>query len=390
MIIGVDARVLIEGSGGVRVYAEAVLRHMIKSTRGHEWKLFINTRSTASVFINELETLSNVRVYRYRFPSKFLNASFRFRRWPYIDSLVGGCDVLFFPTILYSAWSKDVPAVLTMHDLSFEIVPECFTRTQNLWHHLVRPRSLCEQAKAVVAVSESTRRDIIERYGIDEKRVHAVHHGLGTQFRPGLNSTTIKALRERYHIPDGPIILQAGTIEPRKNTHMTLAAFEAWNDREPDVANAYVLIFAGHRGWKSKQFYQAVARSKYASRVAVIHEVPASHLPALYSAASAFVYPSLYEGFGFPIIEAMACGTPVITAPHSSLGEIAHGAAHYVHPYHPEELVEAFSLFARDPEYIKDLRSRGLERTTHFSWEKTAQRTLSVIESTQRTYAHRH
>ena len=372
---------LSEGSGGVRVYTEALLQHLFAQNRAHEWRLFVNKRGGDGALADSFQKNTNVTVLQYRFPSKLLNASFRFLRWPRIDALIGGCDVLFSPTMLYTSWSPGTPSVITMHDISFDIVPDCFTFKQNIWHRMVEPRRLCKESTAIIGVSESTKDDIVTRFGIEGNKVHAIHSGVDPRFRPVHNTSLMASLRARYSIPDGKVILQTGTIEPRKNGIATVKAFEEWCAARPKESDGYILVFAGHKGWKSRPFYKAVKHSPCTPRIRVIHDIPSDDMPVLYSIADMFVYPSLYEGFGFPIIEAMACGVPVITSPYSSLGEVGSSAAHYVHPFHIEELREAFSLLSRDSDYVKELRSRGLERTTHFSWEHTARRTMALLES---------
>ncbi|MBI4122532.1 MAG: glycosyltransferase family 4 protein [Parcubacteria group bacterium] len=382
MVIGIDARVLLEGTGGVFVYAKNLLERLLPLAKRHTVKLFANRRSQGNdALLHSFARMPNVELHRFRFPNALLNASFRFRGSPCIDRLVGGCDVLFMPTFGYGAWSEHVPLVLTMHDISFAFFPECFTWRQNLWHRLAQPRELCRRASRIISVSESTKRDIVREYQLHESKIRVIHSGLDSQFRPIHDRAVLDAVRAEYGIPQAPIILQAGTIEPRKNGRATIAAFNLWNREHPDEARPFHLLFAGHRGWKAGKFFQEVRSSPIRNRIHSISDVRTKHLSALYSMASFFVYPSLYEGFGFPPLEAAGCGVPVIASANSSLGEVVGKAGLLIDPYRIESIADAFHALVADGQLVKTLRAEGLARTVKFDWDTTAKETLRVLES---------
>jgi len=382
MIIGIDARVLTEGSGGIFVYALNLLEHLLPLAKKHRVKLFVNNcRGGQSAVIKRLAEFENVKVYRYRFPNKFLNASLKFRAWPKIDKLIGGCDVLFFPTMLYSAVSPGVKVVLTMHDLSFEFYPQFFTVRQRLWHHLVGPKELCARADKVIAVSESTRQDLLERYALGPNKVKTVYSGVDPLCRPINDRRALEAVRKKYNLPDVKFILQVGTLEPRKNAIGTLAGWEEWQRKNKEEAKDYHLLFVGHRGWKAGDFFRRIKTSDFKEKIHVRCEVIRQDLPALYNLASIFIYPSFYEGFGLPVLEAASCGVPVITAANSSLGEVIGDASLAVDPYRVDDIVEALRALTGDHGLAKIMRAKGLARTVEFNWEKTARETLNVLES---------
>ncbi len=392
MRIGIDCRVLEEGTGGVFVYASNVLKHLIPLARGHRVALFANRfRGARSAALSALGRTPNVRICRYRFPNKFLNASFAFARWPKIDELLGGCDVLFFPSMLYGAWSERTRVVLTMHDLSYEFFPEFFTLRQRAWHALLCPRRFCQEADAVIAVSDVTRQDVIARYRVSPDKVTTVRSGVDSRFRPVVDRSALTALRARYGLPEGRYILQTGTLEPRKNHLATLAAFERLLERSGASVADVRLLFAGHRGWKGGALLAAVRRSPFRDRIHVVPEARADDVPALYSLASVVAYPSFYEGFGFPVLEAFACGVPVVASATASVGEVAGDAALLVNPHRVDELLFAMRAILNQPAVGKALRARGLERTVHFSWENAARETLNVLEAAggTKSYAHR-
>jgi glycosyltransferase involved in cell wall biosynthesis len=387
MIIGIDARVLQEGTGGVFVYTKNLLENLIPNAQNHEIKLFVNQyKRKPNKILTELSKYPNVKVYQYRFPNKFLNASFRFFKWPKIDELIGGCDILFFPGMLYASWSDKCKTVITMHDLSFEIFPEFFTTRQNIWHKLVGPKDLCERADSIIAVSHSTKQDIEYQYGISNKKITTVHSGVDNKFRPVIGSKILNQVKKHYNLPNAPFILQTGTIEPRKNHELALSAFIDWKKNYPEESKEFHLVFAGHNGWKSESLIDQVRDSEFSDNIHIVKEVRVFDFPALYSLSSIFCYPSHYEGFGFPILEAFACGIPVIAASNSSLGEVTGNAALLINAHRVDEMVQSIRKIINDEDLAKSLRAKGLTQTVNFSWDKTAKETLQIIEN---TYAHR-
>ncbi|MDP6756447.1 MAG: glycosyltransferase family 1 protein, partial [Patescibacteria group bacterium] len=359
-----------------------LLQSLIPQAKNHQFKLFLNQyKKTENNVINELAKHSNVKLYQYRFPNKFLNASFLFRKWPKIDELIHGCDVLFFPSMMYSAWSKKTKTVLTMHDLSYEIYPEFFTPHQQIWHKLMKPKQLCQEVDKVISVSESTEKDIISKYNIEQEKVHAIHSGIDDLFRPVVDNNKLNQARKKHNLPDKKFILQTGTIEPRKNHIATLASFEELHRQYPKEMQNTHLLFAGHNGWKSRTLIKKVYKSKVRDKIHIANEVALADMPSLYSLASVFSYPSFYEGFGFPVLEAFSCGVPVAASHTSSLGEIAQNACLLVNPYRIDELTIAIHQLLADPSLAKSMRAKGLARTVNFSWEKTAKQTLKVLES---------
>lgn len=382
MTIGIDIRVLQEGSGGVFVYAKNLLERLIPLAANHQIKLFANRRRRRNDELTKnLARHRHVRLYQYRFPNKFLNLSFSALRFPKIDSLLGGVDVLFFPAMLYGAWSARVKTVLTMHDLSFEIFPEFFTARQRLWHKRLSPRGLCKRVDKIIAVSESTRQDLVDIYKLPADKVKTVHSGIAESFRPPADPAAMAVVRRVYHLTERKFILQVGTIEPRKNASATLAAFEIWQRQFPEESRDFHLLFAGHCGWKADDFYKALGASRFRDKIHLIKEVKAEDLPALYNLADIFVYPSFYEGFGFPPLEAAAGGVPVIVGANSSLSEIIGDAGLLVDPYRADDLLAAIRALVNDDKLRDKLRVKGLGRAGEFSWEKAARETLEIIES---------
>jgi glycosyltransferase involved in cell wall biosynthesis len=382
MIIGIDGRVLQEGNGGIFVYAKNLIENLIPISKKHQIKIFLNQyKQNSNRVLDELTDHPNVKKYSYRFPNKLLNASLKFSNWPKIDDLIGGCDVLFFPSMMYSAWNKKTPSVLTMHDISYEFFPEFFTKKQQIWHKLMDPKKLCEKSNKIISVSEATKNDLINTYGIEARKIKRIYSGINKSHRPILDKEELLRIREKYKLPNAKYIIQEGTIQPRKNYIGSLEAFQYWQSNYSTEASKYHFLIVGHKGWKSNQLINAVRKSGFSDKIHIITEVPENDLPALYSLSDISLFPSFYEGFGFPPLESMACGVPVIAGANSSLVEIVKDAGLLVDPYRVDDLVRAIRSIVNDEVLAKSLRAKGLARTVDFNWETTAKETLRVLES---------
>ncbi|HUV05756.1 MAG TPA: glycosyltransferase family 1 protein, partial [Armatimonadota bacterium] len=237
-------------------------------------------------------------------------------------------------------------------------------------------RRAVKKADAIIAISESTKRDIVELLGAPEHKIYTTLLGVDPPYRPVSDERKERVARE--HGLGHSTILYLGTLEPRKNIPALLAAFS--QARKSSPAKDCTLVLAGGKGWFFNQTFKLVEDLGLKESVRFTGYVPAEDLPALYSAATVFVYPSLHEGFGLPPLEAMACGTPVITSNASSLPEVVGDAGIMVDPYNVEELAGAILRVLCDPDLRQEMSAKGLERAKKFSWEETARQTLKVYE----------
>ncbi len=382
MVIGIDARVLQGGEGGIFVYAKNIIERIVFAAREHQIKIFLNqSKNERLKTIESASRLPGVKVFRYSFPNKFLNASFKFANWPAIENLVQGCDVLFFPTMMYGVRGLKAKSVLTMHDISYEFFPECFTLKQRLWHSLMEPKTMCQQVSKIISVSESTKFDVSEFYGIEKSKIKVIYSGVDERFHPIKDSFALGFIKNKYRLPEGNYIIQTSTIEPRKNHIATIEAFCSWFFKNPTQSKTWRLLLVGHRGWKSKEVLKTAKSSMLLDKIRILEDVPENDLPALYSLSSIFIYPSFYEGFGFPPLEAMSCGIPVIASANSSLAEIVGDAGVLVNPYRIEEIELAINSIASDSDFAKFLSKKGIQRASKFSWDSCASETLKAIIS---------
>jgi glycosyltransferase involved in cell wall biosynthesis len=266
---------------------------------------------------------------------------------------------------------KPCPVVLTVHDLIGALFPGQFPLAARFYWAWWLPRSV-RWADAIIADSESTRRDLHRLAGISPERVAVIPLGVDPRFRPPNTPEETARVRQKYGLPE-KFILYIGTLEPRKGLDTLVAAFV---QLASDVAHDLVIV--GKKGWYTEQLFNQVRVFRLEKRVHFTGYVADADLPALYAAASLFAFPSRYEGFGLPPLEAMACGTPVVTSNAASLPEVVADAGLTVPPDDPAALAGAIWQVISSPERQAEFSQRGLMRAQGFTWEETARQTLAV------------
>jgi glycosyltransferase involved in cell wall biosynthesis len=284
----------------------------------------------------------------------------------------GRVDVAHFTNGMMPLAST-VPTVVTIHDMSLTLFPGCHP-PRRVWLNRPMVDLAARRATRIITVSESAKQDIVDLYGIPPSRVHVVHEAADPSFRRVDDERELARVRARYGLADR-FMLYVGTIEPRKNLPTLLDAF-ARRRRSGDLPHQ--LALAGPYGWLSRDIGKLIERLQIESAVVFTGYVPYQDLPALYSAAELFVFPSLYEGFGLPVVEAMACGTPVVAGRVAALVEVAGGAAEHVDPLDADALGDLLVVLSRDPARRDELAVLGLRRAQAFSWERAARETLGV------------
>ncbi len=266
---------------------------------------------------------------------------------------------------------------LTVYDLSYERYPDETMPGMRRFLAAAVPRS-AHRADRVIAISEATRRDLIELYALPPEKVSVVMLGVEARFNPEEKPGEAQAVRRRYGLPEGPLVLTVGTMQPRKN-HLRLA--QAFARVVAQGSTNATLVIAGGPGWNYEAVRAEIARLGLAERVIFTGYVDDADLPALYRAATVFAYPALYEGFGLPVLEAMACGTPTMTSNASSLPEVTGpDGALLVDPLDVEGLAAALARLLGDAGLRSALRERGLARAARFTWAEAARQLWAVYE----------
>jgi len=361
MLIGVDAsRAVVRPRTGTEGYSYHLIRALLALDTPHRYVLYFNSPPAAGDFPPGAAALRTMP-----FP----------RLWTHLrlsaEMLVRPPDLLFVPAHVLPAVHPR-RSVVTVHDLGYLHWPAAHPRTR-WWHLHLSTLYNARAATLVLADSAATRNDLAKRYGIPPEKVRVVHLGCGPEFRPP-SEGAVAAIRRRYGI-DGDYVLAVGTIQPRKNLVRLVEAFDLARAALPGRTR---LVLAGGAGWGAGEVYRRAG--PLGDAVRFLGYVPEADLPALMGGASVLAFPSLYEGFGLPPIEAMACGTPVVAADSSSLPEVVGDAGILVPPTDVPALARALTSALLDADLRAELRRRGLERARLFSWRRCAEETLRVLE----------
>jgi glycosyltransferase involved in cell wall biosynthesis len=267
--------------------------------------------------------------------------------------------------------------VVTIHDLGFRFFPashpfvsRCYLELSTLW--------AARRATHLIAVSESTRRDLQRLYGLPTERVSVVYEGVSSHFQPVRDVATLSASLEHYGLEPGRYLLALGTIQPRKNLSALLSAFRQLIDSSALPKNC-LLALVGRAGRSSGTLEAKIDELGLRAMIRRLGYVPDGNLPALYSGALAYVQPSLYEGFGLTVLEALACGAPVVASNTSALPEVVGPAGILADANNPAGISEAVARVAQDPALRAEMTEAGPRRAAEFSWEHCAERTLEVL-----------
>lgn len=270
--------------------------------------------------------------------------------------------------------ATSVPGVVTVHDLSFVRMPEKLPPAKRFYLTRLCGASVARAAR-VIAVSRQTADDLMGCFGVDAQEIEVVYNGVAENFGLG-DAAETEQFRASAGLPER-FLLYLGTLEPRKNLARLIDGYARWRESDP-AAQGVALVLAGGKGWYYDEIFQRVRERGLESWVHFPGFIPGLQLPHWYRAAAAFVYPSLFEGFGLPVAEAMACGTPVICSDAASLLEVAGDAALIFPAKDTDGLVDALHTLFAQPEVAADLTQRGLARSRRFTWQRAAQETLTV------------
>ena len=376
MTIGIDIRVLgSQAKSGIEEYTENLLAYLLPLDKSIRYKLFFSSWKS-SLENYEWLSLSNIEIVKYKIPNRLLFYSSSFFNAPFVDQLLGGVDVFFSPHFFITALSPVCRRITTFHDLSFIHFPEFFSWRKKIWHNFeMKPLWQSRFSDRIIAVSESTKNDLINFYGVDPAKITVIYSGISPAIKiPDIVS--LEEFKKNNNIPD-KFILFLGKLEPRKNIAGLIRAFSII--KEDKFFSDFCLVVAGSRGWLDKDIFSEIKRSKHKNDIILKGHIADEERAFFYSLASAFVYPSFFEGFGFPPLEAMACRTPVIIANNSSLPEVAGRGAILVDPANLHEISYAVTKAVKNKSFRDRLISDGLNVASSFNWNKTAEKTLECL-----------
>ena len=398
MDIGIDLRVLAGGSyGGIAQYLLCLLPELFsaadRSAYGGKikFKLFFNAYQKKLFDYPWLEN-ENVQLIHLNYPNRLLFASSKLFEYPKLDNLIRGADVFFSPHFLAAPLSPQCRSVVTIHDLSFIHYPEFFSLRKNIWHRLeMNPKKQALRADKVIAVSESTKNDLVNLFGIDPEKIQVIYSGSKSEIHPLENSragsrgsrvggiSDLLRVKKKYNLPEN-FFLFLGTLEPRKNIPGILRAF-AYLKSNRQIPDHTHLVIAGSQGWLYADILKIYRDSPYQKFIHFLGPIEEKEKPFLYLLSRVFVYPSFFEGFGFPPLEAMSAGVPVVTSKVSSLPEVVGDAGIMVDPYNIKEIAEAMKNLFLSEKLRHFYIEKGRKRAQEFSWRKSAEQTLQALVS---------
>lgn len=374
MRVGISTSVIQRGKTGVAQYVFALLRALLTNATEHHFVLFVLeedlphfkfVRGNAELVIvgeQYRSPIGNILWHQVHLPG--LVREYRL-------------DVLHVPSYRRLLWPKPCRLVGTIHDLAPFRVANKYD-WKRMFYGRVIARRLAHRQDAIIAISQNTADDIVRFFGLPAQRIHLIHNGIDHQrFSSGLPQEARARVALQYQL-QRPFFLYVARLEhPGKNHVALISAFEEF---KAATHSEWQLVFGGSDWHGAEAIHAAIARSPFARDIRCLGFVPDGALPDLYRSASAFVYPSLYEGFGFPPLEAMACGCPVITSTRGSLGEVVGQAAAIIDPDDIHTIAKQLFILATDPASANRLRAAGLAQARRFDWERTACLTLKAYE----------
>ena len=368
MRIAIDAHSVGNQLAGNETYAVNLIEALAEVDQSNQYTLYVTRQSAIDRFANRWPNFNVKRTVPHtplvRIP---VTLSAELRRNP--------VDVLH---VQYTAPPlAPCSVVATIHDLSFEHLPETFNRRSRAQLRLTVRRT-ARKAAQILTLSEFSRRDIVDTYRIAPDRVSVTPAAAPSHFKPIEDETELRKIREIYGI-ERDYILSVSSIQPRKNLIRLIEAYSCLRGLRPE-GKLPQLILVGKRGWLDNETFRAAQRHSANNDIAFTGYVAEKDLPALYSGATCFVYPSFFEGFGLPVLEAMQCGAPVIAGNRTSIPEVVGKAGLLFDPFDTNSLVQALTRVLDDSEYRAALRIQGLERAREFDWKQTARMTLQAYQ----------
>ena len=373
MRIGVDYTSAVHQGAGIGRYTRGLIRALIRIDRDNEYRLLVAGRGG---LYEQTRWPTNVHLHTSSLSRQTLTRIWHRLHLPlHVELFTGHLDLFYSPDfVLPPVWRART--LLTVHDLSFVRYPQ--TADPRLYRYLnvAVPRSV-RKADHILADSENTAKDLMGLWDVPSRKLSVLYPGVEPRFRPLTNVAELARVRKKYDLPQH-FILSVGTLQPRKNYNLLIRAFRELTNRLQNDASSPKLVIAGGKGWLYSSIFETMRELGLDGEVLFPGFIADEDLPALYNLADLFAFPSIYEGFGFPVLEAMACGTPVVCSDTSSLPEVVDGAALQIDPLDEVDWTEAMEQALYDEELRRKLVAWGLARGRRFSWERAAKDLLEI------------
>ncbi len=368
-VIGFDVTAALTQGGGIGRYTRELIHALVLATPEFDYRLFSARPPAVSPVADSLPVDAHVMHRSAPVDERWLYRLWYRARLPLpVQTFTGPLDLFHSPDFVLPPVRGGIPTILTVHDLSFVHYPATFPAKLVAYLNRVVPWSVA-RATHILADSAATMRDLQAAWGVAGDKITVLYSGVNERFRPVTHDEPLVALRARYGLGDAPFVLAVGTVQPRKNYEMLVRAFRPVAAHFP-----HALVIAGGRGWLNEGLAAEIERQGLGERVKLIGFVDDADLPALYSAADLLAFPSLYEGFGLPLLEAMACGAPVLSSDASSLPEVAgEGAAVLLSPHDEAAWSAAMIELLGDEIARRHMRQAGFAQSARFRWSTAAE-----------------
>ena len=367
-VVGIDVTAAITQGGGIGRYTRELVQALLAGDDGNSYRLF-SARPPADLPVPDpLPHGPRVDLRTAPLSDRWLYRLWQRLRLPLpVELFTGRLDLFHSPDFVLPPVRSGTPTLLTVHDLSFVHYPETFTPALVSYLNRAVPDSVARAAH-ILADSEATRRDLEAVWNVPPGKITVLYSGVHERFQPVTEGKRLRRVREKYALGDAPYVLSVSTIQPRKNYQMLVRAFRPIAERFP-----HRLVIAGGKGWLVEEVLAEVGRQGLEERVQFAGFVADADLPALYSGAALFAFPSLYEGFGLPLLEAMACGVPVLSSNASSLPEVTGDAAILLAPQDEAAWTTALTRLLEQPQERARLVAAGFRQARRFSWKRAAE-----------------
>lgn len=367
--IAIDYTPAYEQGAGIGRYVRDLISGLARLDKNNDYRLFVSG-TTSEALPHPIGT--NFTWKPTRIPPKWFARFWHRLHLPLpVEAFVGKVDLFHATDFVLPPTLSQTKTLLTVHDLSFVRVPETTPPSLKVYLDRVVPRSV-HRADHVLADSQATKDDLIDLYNVKPDKITVLLSGIDSRFKSSQQSEL--TMRKTYNIPDRPYIFSIGTVQPRKNYVRIIQALAQLRIQGYDIG----LVIAGGRGWLDNPIYDTINETKMTDYVHLIGFADDADLSALYTHAECVVFPSLYEGFGYPVLEGMACGTPVITSNVSSLPEVAGDSALIVDPYNSDAIANAIKRIFDDAMLRESLITKGFERIKSFDWDKSARQLHTI------------
>lgn len=372
--IGIDYTPAYEQGGGIGRYVRELTSALAQIDTANQYQLFVSGA--------KLQDLPPTLSQNFTWKPSPITPKWFARIWHRahiplpVEVFIGDVDLYHATDFVLPPTHSKTKTLLTVHDLSFVRVPDTATPSLRAYLNAVVPQSV-KRADHILADSQATKDDLIDLYQTPSEKITVLLSGVDERFKEIQDHHIRTSIRQKYKLADHKYILSVGTVQPRKNYSRIIRVLADLHEQGHDIHYA----IAGGKGWLEDEMYQAINETGLSDYVHLLGFVDDEDLPALYSSAECLVITSLYEGFGLPILEAMACGTPVVTSTLSSLPEVAGNAGILVDPLDTDAIREAIRTILTDRSEQKRLREAGFEQVKNFTWHNSAQHLKSIYES---------